>query len=384
MKKLFSKIAMFMLSLVFVVGAAVTFTACGEPKETQVMTLSVNPSVEFLVDGNNKVISVTATNEDGVYLLQKYSEFTGMSAKDAALKFLELSEEYGFVVEGSTDGETFTISVSGADAEKLYNDVKSKISAKATELGVSIANMVEMNKAKLQEMVAECYQEYSSKEIEELTEKELLSLIEKSRKETKNLFTDDEKQAYYRERAQKVIEAKIDAVNDYLEEHKSLQNLVLQTAVATMNSVYDTLETTFENINNKFEEFYNNATTGINAKLDSYVDLKKDYLEAFEAYKQAVENNAANVDVLKQQMETLKSQAETNWKKLEEARNDAKEEIEALMKTAVNNTLTLINTQITSILEQIDLTVKDINNQVQLEINALKAEYENSAENPWA
>ena len=384
MKKLFSKIAMFMLSLVFVVGAAVTFTACGEPKETQVMTLSVNPSVEFLVDGNNKVISVSATNEDGVYLLQKYSEFTGMSAKDAALKFLELSEEYGFVVEGSTDGETFTISVSGADAEKLYNDVKSKISAKATELGVSIANMVEMNKAKLQEMVAECYQEYSSKEIEELTEKELLSLIEKSREETKNLFTDDEKQAYYRERAQKVIEAKIDAVNDYLEEHKSLQNLVLQTAVATMNSVYDTLETTFENINNKFEEFYNNATTGINAKLDSYVDLKKDYLEAFEAYKQAVENNAANVDVLKQQMETLKSQAETNWKKLEEARNDAKEEIEALMKTAVNNTLTLINTQITSILEQIDLTVKDINNQVQLEINALKAEYENSAENPWA
>lgn len=384
MKKLFSKIAMFMLSLVFVVGAAVTFTACGEPKETQVMTLSVNPSVEFLVDENNKVVSVTATNEDGVYLLQKYSEFTGMSAKDAALKFLELSEEYGFVVEGSTDGETFTISVSGADAEKLYNDVKSKISAKATELGVSIANMVEMNKAKLQEMVAECYQEYSSKEIEELTEKELLSLIEKSREETKNLFTEDEKQAYYRERAQKVIEAKIDAVNDYFEEHKSLQNLVLQTAVATMNSIYATLETTFENINNKFEEFYNNATTGINAKLDSYVDLKKDYLEAFEAYKQAVENNAANVDILKQQMETLKSQAETNWKKLEEARNDAKEEIEALMKTAVNNTLTLINTQITSILEQIDLTIKDINNQVQLEINALKAEYENSAENPWA
>ena len=127
MKKI-KKIGLGALALMIGVGAT-AFTGCScdeDPNELQIMNLSVNPGVEFVVDENDKVLSVTASNEDGAYLLEKFTEFTGMSAKDAALKFIEMSEEYGFVVSGTANGESITISVSGEGAEKLYNDVKGK------------------------------------------------------------------------------------------------------------------------------------------------------------------------------------------------------------------------------------------------------------------
>ena len=138
------------LALILGLGAT-TLTGCGkdkDPKELQIMNLSVNPGVEFVVDENDKVLSVTASNEDGAFILNKFTDFTGMSAKDAALKFIEMSEEYGFVVEGTANGESITISVSGEGAEKLYNDVKSKISSKVKELGLSIDKMVEISRFK--------------------------------------------------------------------------------------------------------------------------------------------------------------------------------------------------------------------------------------------
>ena len=161
MKKIFQKIGLCMLALVMIVGAGLTLSACNKA-EQQVMSLSVNPSIEFVLDEDDKVVSVTANNEDGVYILQQFSDFTGMTAEDAALKFLELCETYGFVVEGSTDGETFTIAVSGDGAKAVYNDVKNKIKEKATELGLQIDELVKLGKEKLKQLVAECYQEYSN------------------------------------------------------------------------------------------------------------------------------------------------------------------------------------------------------------------------------
>lgn len=384
MKNIFKRISACVIAFVMVVGASFALTGCGKKAETKVMNLSVNPSIEFIVDEDDKVISVSATNEDGAYILQKYTEFTGMSAKDAALKFLELSEEYGFVVEGSTDGETFTISVSGENAEELYNTVKNKISSKATELGVSIQNLVKVGKEELKSVVAECYKEYSSADLENLTEKELVKLIQDSREETKNLFTEDEKQAYYRERAQKVISAKIDAINNYLEENNSIQNLIITPIVNAMNTIYSTLESTFNSINAQIEEMYTNASTGVNAKLDDYIELKKEYLAAVEEYKQAVENSSANVETLKQEMEALKAQAEQDWAALKTARDNVKQQFTTLMETTVQEILTNLNTQVNSLLEKIDLTAQEISQEVQSQITALKTEYENSTSNPWA
>ena len=71
MKKILSA-----LSICLVVLCSFFLTACGEQKSTptSVMTMSVNPEVQFVLDQNNKVVNVTATNEDGEKLIALMKE----------------------------------------------------------------------------------------------------------------------------------------------------------------------------------------------------------------------------------------------------------------------------------------------------------------------
>ena len=385
MKNILKKLSVLMLALVMVVGVGITLSGCGEKKETRVMSLDVNPGIEFVIDEENKVISVTATNEDGIYILEKYADFEGMDAKEAALKFLELAEEYGFVVEGATNGETLTISVSGEGAEKLYNDVKNKVSAKATELGVAIGDLIKINEEKLEELVEECYQEFSEDYIENLNQEELVELIKQSRNETKDLLTDDERQAYYRERAQKVISAKLAAINEYLEDNSSLENLEAQMLATAMNTTYNNIIVpAFNAINTEIEKLYNQASTGIDAVSAKYVEEKEAYLAKVEEYRTALEENAPNVEELKEEMVELKAAAGEIFDDLEEAREDAKERLEDLLETTINSALETLNTQIDAVMEKISLTLNEVQTKVNEQVNALKQQFENESVNPWA
>ena len=62
-------------------------------KESQtVMSLSLNPEIEFILDDENNVVTVNALNEDG-YLIISLENFKGLSAEDAVNLFIKLSSE---------------------------------------------------------------------------------------------------------------------------------------------------------------------------------------------------------------------------------------------------------------------------------------------------
>ena len=63
--------------MMVVIAMLALLCACGGkvlPEEGTLtrMTVDVNPSVEFMVDDQNKVVSVTALNDDGSILIDKY------------------------------------------------------------------------------------------------------------------------------------------------------------------------------------------------------------------------------------------------------------------------------------------------------------------------
>lgn len=390
MKRFFKLLSLSVLSLVLVVGATIGLAGCGkkDKKETQVVSLSVNPGVEFVVDSEDKVVSVTANNEDGAYILNKFTEFTGMSAKDAALKFLELSEQYGFVVEGSTDGETFTISVSGEGAEDLYNDIKGKINSKVTELGLAVGEMVEITKTELETMVAECYQEYSKTEVQNLTEEELVNLLKQSRIETKDLHTEDERFAYYRDRALEMVEAKIEAVNSYINTNASvIEKTFVTPFLSILVEIPDFIEEEYNTVKAMLEEEF----TAVETELDSYITKKEAYLAKVQEYRNALENNAdadpsndvLNVEELKQQYETLKEQAKTIYLGLEEERQSIKAEILTFMQTTFQAQLEILNAQINSIVEYVEINMQEIQTTINTKLTELKNSYVANSENPW-
>ena len=381
MKKIMKKVGIMGMSLLMVAGASSTLTACGkDDDEKQVMSISVNPAIEFVVDEDDKVLSVTATNEDGMYLLEKYAEFEGMSAKDAALKVIELAEEYGFVVSGSANGEEVTISVSGDGAEKLYKDVKGKIADKVSDLGLTIGKMVELGEEELEKMVAECYQEYSATDIDEMDDEELLNLLEKSRKETKDLINPDERLAYYQERAQKVIEAKIDAIKAYVEENAGLaSNLVIAPMMTMLDTLYAQVETSYNTLTTQMNELGNT----VRSYKDEYIGKKREYLAAVEEYRTALEENATNVNELKSQMETLRAQAKEKQSTLSSQRENFKNQMLQSVKTSIHAQLNLINGKITEILGNLDLTMAQLDVEVQEQVNVLINKYKTNSVNPW-
>lgn len=372
---------MYVLIVAIMATSGIALSACGQtppPEDPQVLTLSVNPGVEFIVDKDDKVISVSASNEDGAYILEKFETFTGMTAQDAAFKFLELSEEYGFVVEGTMDEEKFTISVSGAGAETLYNNVKNKINAKVTELGLTIDTMVTMAKTDLEEMVANCYQEYSSSEIAAKTEKELVDMLKQSRDETKDLFTNEERQQYYYDRAQEVIDAKITAIKDYLSTHPSPGNAALTMATIAMDGAKSALDAAYTTINSTLDSLYNIIDT----KRDEYVTKKQAYLDAVEEYKTALENNQ-DVTALKATLKNLRDEANTLADTLATKRDEAIDALRGYVDNTLGTLMDSINTKIDEVLTHISEASATIDAEVQAAINTLKTKYTNATSNPW-
>lgn len=390
MKNKFKKLTIGLLSTAVVAGATSPLVgcSCSEADELQVMTMSVNPGVEFIVDKDDKVVSVTASNEDGAYILNNFENFTGMSAKDAAVKFLELSEQYGFVVSGTMDGEKITISVSGEGADELYKDVKKAISSKVTELGMEIKEMVKIAESDLEDMIEECYQEYTSSEIADLSEEKMLEMLKASREETKELFTEDERLEYYKDRAQKILETKIATIEAYVESMGTIASTALSTTLMpALNVVKESITTAY----NAVDTALNTALSQIKTQRETYITKKKEYLEKVEAYKEALEaDNETLATELKPKLTNLRAKAKGDQDRLVEKLSDAKTELIGKVQTQVQTLLTSLNTAVDNILDGISnlpgvtpLSEEDINTAINNALTTLKTEHENKATNPW-
>ena len=93
---------LFMKKMMAVLGASIftftgmsVFAGCSEQAEGKtVMNVSLNPEVEFVLDADNKVVSVNALNEEG-NLIVSAEVFTGKSAEEAAQLFVKVSKETG-------------------------------------------------------------------------------------------------------------------------------------------------------------------------------------------------------------------------------------------------------------------------------------------------
>ena len=92
-----------------------------ENTKTSIMTCSVNPQVQFVLNGNDKVMEVVALNEEGKSITLN-AKFEGMKGEDAVTLFVTMSTESGYL---NLTGGKATITISG-----LKNDY-SKLTEKA-------------------------------------------------------------------------------------------------------------------------------------------------------------------------------------------------------------------------------------------------------------
>ena len=201
--KLWKKIAACGMSLALAAGTCALLAGCGggDGEAAARMQVDINPSVEFILDADDKVLSVTALNDDGALIIAGEA-FVGKTAEDAVELMASISTDAGYLVKGelSAGQDGITISITGDEeaAQKLYEDVKAGVVGFLEKIGIDAA--VERGEAlkldALRDLVQAADPTLSDEEVAGMTEEQLLNALKISRIETAQLLTEELRAAY--------------------------------------------------------------------------------------------------------------------------------------------------------------------------------------------
>ena len=201
--KLWKKIAACGMSLALAAGTCALLAGCGggDGEAAARMQVDINPSVEFILDADDKVLSVTALNDDGALIIAGEA-FVGKTAEDAVELMASISTDAGYLVKGdlSAGQDEITVSITGdaEAAQKLYEDVKAGVDAFLEKSGIDAA--VERGEAlkldALRDLVQAADPTLSDEEVAAMTEEQLLNALKISRIETAQLLTEELRAAY--------------------------------------------------------------------------------------------------------------------------------------------------------------------------------------------
>jgi len=250
MKKRF--ISIFLLCALLL--SAISFTSCSSatPEEGSVtrMTVDINPSVEFMIDDQNKIVSVTALNDDGSILIVG-EVFVGKTPEEAIEMMVRLASDTGYLIQGNAEAteNTVKISISGDSkyAEQLKKDITEKANdtLKALDINGKVEK-IEALKIDALRQLALSTSLYTEEEISAMDEDQLYKVISAGRIETALLLTEEMRSAYYSAKEYKISFAEREETARIIKELGGLYNLT-HTAYKTALDVYSTAITELDN-----------------------------------------------------------------------------------------------------------------------------------------
>ena len=250
MKKRF--ISIFLLCALLM--SAISFTSCSSaaPEEGSVtrMTVDINPSVEFMIDDQNKIVSVTALNDDGSILIVGEA-FVGKTPEEAIEMMVTLASDTGYLVQGNVEASenTVKISVSGDSkyAEQLKKDITKKANdtLKALDINGTVEKVEALEIDALRQMALSTAL-YTEEEISTMDEDQLYKVISAGRVETALLLTEEMRSAYYSAKEYKISFAEREETARIIKELGGLYNLT-HIAYKTALDVYSTAITELDN-----------------------------------------------------------------------------------------------------------------------------------------
>lgn len=354
--------------------SAITFAGCSSSNESYTaMQVDLNPSVEFILDKNNKVASVTALNDDGAIIISGEA-FIGKSAEDAVQSFVVISTETGYLVKGEaskTDGE-IKVSISGNtdEAQKLYESVEKKAVAAIEKYGVSatVAKGEELKTDVLRKTVKQCYPELSDEQISAMSDAELTEKLAESRKETQELISTAMRESYY----------KAKSYNLSLTESEAFGTAVCNTNAAyqALMSGYlkgvDTLKSAVEKIEETQYNYFISADSTYQKAVAAVLQAKKDVL--------VQKNKVAELNdgLEKTAAQAILSQKENLLETAQTALNSvyaAAEKAFAVSETTVQSAITALETLKSALPDEIISILTEKASEIETTVNNTKADF---------
>lgn len=308
------KFAKYLLVLCIMIPCAFIFTSC--KKETaeasSVMTLSVNPEVSFVLDSNNKVMSVNYSNEDAGNLYADIN-FVGKDVDSTIQVFIDRAVISGHV---ELDGDEVSIEINGAnedEVKKLTDSVKTKVQSVFKSFGVNVEVSAKEFTAKAQHesLVARAEilaPEKDSEELDAMSDDDLIKFINEKQDELKNL-TYEQLQTLYSNTKSSFLDV-IDALRTKI---KELKNTVNEYIEKYEDVIPESMQTLINSYKTQLEE----KQKELDAKIDAYLEEK-----------------SQEIETMKQQYNEFKQKAETEFKSQVE---QSKKDVVAHLEISKNN-----------------------------------------------
>lgn len=315
---------------------AIGFTGLASCKKNEeevtktVMNVSLNPEVEFILDGDNKVISVNALNEEGNLIVsaEAFANVEGKTAEEAAKLFVQVSKETGYLVEGnvSAGDNEISISLSGdeKDAEALYENVEKKVNEYLTVEGITatIGYTATLTEIYLQELVEECAPYLEAAEMEYA---ELVDTLAESRKETAEFYSQELKNAYYEAKAFAMEQTELETLRGHL-------NVVQQGIFDVTNALYTASVDMIESTRKTLLVDENSAYQVL---LKAFREVKVEYLKARNEF--SLGGVSITVEITEEQLEAKKAAVEEAEARLLEAGAEANGRLDELKASVTEN-----------------------------------------------
>lgn len=378
-KKIVCAALALVLSLACMAGCA--------PEETQktektVMTMSLNPEVEVVLDEQDKVVTVNALNEEGNLIISDpaFENVEGKSAQEVAKLFVQVSKETGYLVSGhvGTGENQISISVSGDTklAKKLFDNVNVEVNAylDSEKIEATLTQAAALTDERLREALAECAPYIDAAELQAMEHKQLVEQLAQCRKETAQMYSQQLKKAYYEAKAFALEQAKMEALKQQLPELKKAAYDLLNTGYVKAVDVVERVR--METLVNE-DSAYQRALAELRARKAAFLTYRSE-LAAQEG--QVTEQQQKRLD----ELEARLNEAEENLVKFADEANKKLDEAKSAMTDVYN--------QLMQMLDSVDETqvLDDISNKQTAALNRFFTEFEtdyaaakNAAQNNW-
>lgn len=361
------------LCLCLLIGMALPLASCKKSEPTPPegtytrMTVDINPSVEFMVDDQNKVVSVTALNDDGSILIAGEA-FVGKTPEEATRMVVSLATDAGYLVKGeihvenTDESQKVEISVSGNSdyAKELAKNVKSDVEKylkdnkiTATVESVKAKTLDEMRKVVIEDGL------FTEDEVKDMTEEQLYKALAAGRIETAQLLTAEMREAYYRAKDYKISFVEKQATADIISGMGATYKVLMSgysTALAAYSTSIDKLDALRYSLLVDPESAYQKALASLrDAKEDllkekklifsvkdgdkTYVEISASFKLSEEAYNKAlkaVEDAGAAANKAMETAIAALREVETQLKALEEKLRE-NEDISAKLTAEAQN-----------------------------------------------
>ncbi len=278
MRKSFVRFASFLLVLALCLPLFL-LAGCGEKEEkTTRMTIDINPSIEFMLDQNNKVVSVTALNDDGAVIISGEA-FVGKTAEDAAQAVVQICTDKGYLVKGEAEvsARSVKIGITGdeAVAKSLYEDVKKRVEELSAKdgLGLVTEKVEALNHEALAALAAHCTAGLTQEEAAEKTDQELLALLRASREETKEILSAEIRENYYKMKESNLKLAKSEAILAAIDEGDAAYS----EALAAYRRMLEELRAAIEKVEEARRTYLLSPDSSYQKALAAVMEAKADY-----------------------------------------------------------------------------------------------------------